>query len=161
MSDREWKPDILGPNYDQHVLDLGTERLSVAVSTNTKDVSGFVAEEIQRVDEVRVADILTNGWLKSDFRARSSCLSARTEAIPAAAAPGPQPRKPRQRADAKSYRIGHREVVPACWPGGWLTEARACGLLRHLAAVGSPRATSGPEAPARVQLPRLLRLPTG
>jgi hypothetical protein len=68
MSDREWKPDILGPNYDQHVLDLGTERLSVAVSTNTKDVSGFVAEEIQRVDEVRVADILTNGWLKSDFR---------------------------------------------------------------------------------------------
>lgn len=35
-------------------------------STNTKDVSPYVAEEIRRVSELQAAGILTNIWMKSD-----------------------------------------------------------------------------------------------
>jgi hypothetical protein len=39
----------------------------LAVSTNTKDVSPFVAAEFQRIDELRAAGTITDGWVKSDF----------------------------------------------------------------------------------------------
>jgi hypothetical protein len=39
----------------------------LAVSTNTKDVSPFITAEIERVDELRAAGKITDGWLKSDF----------------------------------------------------------------------------------------------
>lgn len=39
----------------------------LAVSTNTKDVSPFVAEEFKRVGELAAAGIVINGWLKADF----------------------------------------------------------------------------------------------
>jgi DNA topoisomerase VI subunit B len=39
----------------------------LAESTNTRDVSGFVAAEFQRVDELRAAGTISAGWLKADF----------------------------------------------------------------------------------------------
>ena len=39
----------------------------LSVSTNTKDVSPFVAEEFQRLDELRAAGTITDGWVKADF----------------------------------------------------------------------------------------------
>jgi hypothetical protein len=39
----------------------------LAVSTNTKDVSPFIAAEFQRVDELRAAGTITDGWVKADF----------------------------------------------------------------------------------------------
>jgi hypothetical protein len=39
----------------------------LAISTNTKDVSPFVAAEFQRVDKLRAAGTITGGWLKADF----------------------------------------------------------------------------------------------
>ena len=39
----------------------------LAVSTNTKDVSPFLAAEIQRVEELRAAGTITGGWVKADF----------------------------------------------------------------------------------------------
>jgi hypothetical protein len=39
----------------------------LAVSTNTKDVTAFVPAEFQRVNELRAAGTIINGWLKSDF----------------------------------------------------------------------------------------------
>jgi hypothetical protein len=38
----------------------------LAVSTNTKDVSPFIAAEFQRVDELRAAGTITGGWVKAD-----------------------------------------------------------------------------------------------
>jgi hypothetical protein len=39
----------------------------LAVSTNKKDVSPFIAAEFQRVDELRAAGTITGGWVKADF----------------------------------------------------------------------------------------------
>jgi len=39
----------------------------LAVSTNTKDVSPFIAAEFQRVEELRAASTITGGWVKADF----------------------------------------------------------------------------------------------
>ena len=39
----------------------------LAVSTNTKDVSPFLAAEIQRVNELRAARTITGAWVKADF----------------------------------------------------------------------------------------------
>jgi hypothetical protein len=39
----------------------------LAVSTNTKDVSPYIAAEVQRVDELRAAGTITGGWVKADF----------------------------------------------------------------------------------------------
>jgi hypothetical protein len=39
----------------------------LAVSTNTKDVSPFIAAEVQRLNELRAAGTVTAGWVKADF----------------------------------------------------------------------------------------------
>jgi hypothetical protein len=39
----------------------------LAVSTSTKDVSPFIAAEVQRVNEPRAAGTTTAGWVKADF----------------------------------------------------------------------------------------------
>ena len=39
----------------------------LAVSTNTKDVSPFIAAEVQRIEELRAAGTITGGWVKADF----------------------------------------------------------------------------------------------
>jgi hypothetical protein len=39
----------------------------VAVSTNTKDVSALVPAETQRINELRAAGTITDGWVKADF----------------------------------------------------------------------------------------------
>lgn len=39
----------------------------LAVSTNTKDVSPFIAAEFQRLDELRNAGTIIGGWVKADF----------------------------------------------------------------------------------------------
>jgi hypothetical protein len=39
----------------------------LAVSTNTKDVSPFLAAEVQRLNELRAAGTVTAGWVKADF----------------------------------------------------------------------------------------------
>ena len=39
----------------------------VAVSTNTKDVSPFLAAEVQRVNDLRAARTITSAWVKADF----------------------------------------------------------------------------------------------
>ena len=39
----------------------------LAVSTNTKDVSPFLAAEVQRVNELRAAGTITGAWVKADF----------------------------------------------------------------------------------------------
>jgi hypothetical protein len=39
----------------------------LAVSTNTKDVSPFIAAEFQRVDELRKGGTIIGGWVKADF----------------------------------------------------------------------------------------------
>ena len=39
----------------------------LVVSTNTKDVSPFIAAEFERVDELRAAGTITSGWVKADF----------------------------------------------------------------------------------------------
>ena len=39
----------------------------LSVSTNTKDVSPFVAAEVQRIEELRAAGTITGGWVKADF----------------------------------------------------------------------------------------------
>ena len=39
----------------------------LAVSTNTKDVSPFLAAEVQRVNKLRAAGTITGAWVKADF----------------------------------------------------------------------------------------------
>jgi len=39
----------------------------LAVSTNTKDVSPFLAIEAQRIEELRAVGTITGGWVKADF----------------------------------------------------------------------------------------------
>ena len=39
----------------------------LVVSTNTKDVSPFIAAETQRIAELQAAGTITGVWLKSDF----------------------------------------------------------------------------------------------
>jgi muconolactone delta-isomerase len=39
----------------------------LVVSTNTKDVSPFIAAEAQRIAELRAVGTITAIWLKSDF----------------------------------------------------------------------------------------------
>ena len=39
----------------------------LVVSTNTKDVSPFLAAEFQRIEELRSAGVLIGGWVKADF----------------------------------------------------------------------------------------------
>jgi hypothetical protein len=39
----------------------------LAVSTNTKDVSPFIGEEVQRLNELRAAGTITFGWVKADY----------------------------------------------------------------------------------------------
>lgn len=39
----------------------------LAVSTNKKDVSPFIAAEVQRLNELRAAGTITGGWVKADF----------------------------------------------------------------------------------------------
>ena len=39
----------------------------LGVSTNTKDVSSFIAAEVQRIEELRAAGTITGGWVKADF----------------------------------------------------------------------------------------------
>jgi hypothetical protein len=49
----------------------------LAVSTNTKDVSPFIAAEFQRVDELRAAGTITGGWVKADFSGSSKLTGIR------------------------------------------------------------------------------------
>jgi hypothetical protein len=39
----------------------------LAVSTNTKDVSPFLAAEVQRLNELQAAGTITGAWVKADF----------------------------------------------------------------------------------------------
>jgi len=39
----------------------------LAISTNTQDVSPFIAAEFERVEELRAAGTITGGWVKADF----------------------------------------------------------------------------------------------
>jgi hypothetical protein len=39
----------------------------LAVSTNTKDVSPFIAAEAQRIAELRASGTITGGWVKADL----------------------------------------------------------------------------------------------
>ena len=39
----------------------------LSVSTNTKNVSPFIAAEFQRLDELRAAGTITDGWVKADY----------------------------------------------------------------------------------------------
>jgi len=39
----------------------------LSISTNTKDVSPFIAAEFQRLDELRAAGTITDAWVKADY----------------------------------------------------------------------------------------------
>jgi hypothetical protein len=39
----------------------------LAISTNTKDVSPFIAAEVRRLNELRAAGTITGAWVKADF----------------------------------------------------------------------------------------------
>jgi hypothetical protein len=52
----------------------------LAVSTNTKDVSPFIAAEFQRVDELQEAGTIIGGWLKADFSGAILVLECADEA---------------------------------------------------------------------------------
>ena len=39
----------------------------LSVSTNTRDVSPFIAAEFRRLDELRAAGTITDGWVKADY----------------------------------------------------------------------------------------------
>ena len=39
----------------------------LTVSTNTKDVSPFIAAEVQRPDDLRAAGTITDAWVKADY----------------------------------------------------------------------------------------------
>lgn len=56
----------------------------LAVSSNTKDVSPFVAQEFQRVNELQAAGIITNGWLKADASGAVLVLESKDEGEAAA-----------------------------------------------------------------------------
>jgi hypothetical protein len=53
------------PQSDQYEGENSMKYL--AVSTNTKDVSPFLAAEFQRVDELRKTGTIIGGWVKADF----------------------------------------------------------------------------------------------
>jgi muconolactone delta-isomerase len=57
----------------------------LVVSTNTKDVSRFIAAEVQRVAELRAAGTITAVWLKSDFSGAVLMLECADEAEATAA----------------------------------------------------------------------------
>jgi hypothetical protein len=57
----------------------------LVVSTNTKDVSPFIAAEVQRIAELRAAGTITGTWLKSDFSGAVLMLEAGDEAEATAA----------------------------------------------------------------------------
>ena len=56
-----------------------------AVSTNTKDVSPFIAAEVQRVAELQAAGTIKDIWLKSDFSGAVVILECSDEAEATAA----------------------------------------------------------------------------
>ena len=62
----------------------------LAVSTNTKDVSPFIAAETQRINELRAAGTITNGWVKADFSGAALVLEC-ADAAEATAALGTLP----------------------------------------------------------------------
>jgi hypothetical protein len=55
----------VAPQADQYEGESSMKYL--AVSTNTKDVSPFIAAEFQRLDELRKGGTITGGWVKADF----------------------------------------------------------------------------------------------
>jgi len=57
----------------------------LVVSTNTKDVSPFIAAEAQRIAELRAAGTITAIWLKSDFSGAVLILECADEAEATAA----------------------------------------------------------------------------
>lgn len=57
----------------------------LVTSTNIKDVSSLVAAETERVNELRGAGIIRNGWLKSDFSGAILVLECADEAEASAA----------------------------------------------------------------------------
>jgi len=61
-----------------------------AISTNTKDVSPFIAAETQRADELREAGTITGARLKADFSGAILMLEC-AEAAEATAALGTLP----------------------------------------------------------------------
>jgi hypothetical protein len=52
----------------------------LAVSTNTKDVSPFLAAEFQRVDELQQAGTIIGLWVKADFSGAVLLLECADEA---------------------------------------------------------------------------------
>jgi len=52
----------------------------LVVSTNTKDVSPFIAAEARRIAELRAAGTITDVWLKSDFSGAVLMLECADEA---------------------------------------------------------------------------------
>lgn len=54
--------------------------LYLVTSTNTRDVSSLVAAETERVNELRAAGTIRNGWLKSDFSGAFLLLDCANEA---------------------------------------------------------------------------------
>lgn len=57
----------------------------LVTSANIKDVSSLVAAETERVNELRAAGIIRNGWLKSDFSGAILVLECADEAEASAA----------------------------------------------------------------------------
>jgi hypothetical protein len=57
----------------------------LAVSTNTKDVSPFIAAEFQHLEELRAAGTVTGGWVKADFSGAVLVLECADEAEATAA----------------------------------------------------------------------------
>jgi hypothetical protein len=57
----------------------------LVVSTNTKDVSPFIAAEARRIAELRAAGTITDVWLKSDFSGAVLMLECADEAEATAA----------------------------------------------------------------------------
>jgi hypothetical protein len=57
----------------------------LAVSTNTKDVSPFIAAELQRLNELRAAGAITGAWVKADFSGAALILECANAAEATAA----------------------------------------------------------------------------
>jgi hypothetical protein len=57
----------------------------LVISTNTTDVSPFVAAEVQRITELQSAGTITGVWLKADFSGAVLMLETAAEAEATAA----------------------------------------------------------------------------
>jgi hypothetical protein len=54
--------------------------LYLVTSNNTRNVSSLVAAETERVNELRAAGVIRNGWVKSDFSGAFLLLDCANEA---------------------------------------------------------------------------------